>query len=91
MHLFQDTRLALREIARTVRRGAPLAVTTFIAGDSGILKFRRVREHVRSDHGVHVFELPELEGYLAEAGFDSFEPRLFGSLVIFRAVRKAQA
>jgi ubiquinone/menaquinone biosynthesis C-methylase UbiE/uncharacterized protein YbaR (Trm112 family) len=88
LHLFQDTLLALREIARTVRRGAPLAVTTFIAGDGGILKFRRVREHVISDHGVHVFELPELEGYLAEAGFDSFSPRLFGSLVIFRAVRK---
>jgi ubiquinone/menaquinone biosynthesis C-methylase UbiE len=87
LHLFPDTVAALRQIARALQPGAPLAVTTFIAGDGGILKYRRVREHIHAEHRMHIFELPELQGYLAEAGFTGFEPRLFGSFVVFRAVR----
>jgi len=37
---------------------------------------------------LHVFELPELETCLAHAGFDHFAPRVFGSFVVFRAVRR---
>jgi ubiquinone/menaquinone biosynthesis C-methylase UbiE len=88
LHLFPDTVAALREIGRTMKPGAPLAVTTFVAGSGGILRFRRVREHVRSGHGLYVFELPELESCLAQAGFAGFAPRLFGSFVVFRAVRR---
>ncbi len=87
LHLFPDTVAALRQIARTMQPGAPLAVTTFIAGDGGILQFRRVREHIHAEHRMHIFELPELQAYLAAAGFVDFEPRLFGSFVVFRAVR----
>jgi ubiquinone/menaquinone biosynthesis C-methylase UbiE/uncharacterized protein YbaR (Trm112 family) len=87
LHLFPDTVAALREIGRTLKPGAPLAVTTFVAGNGGILRFRRIREHVRSEHRLHVFELPELEDCLAQAGFEGFSPRLFGSFVVFRAVR----
>jgi hypothetical protein len=32
--------------------------------------------------------LPELESYLAQAGFERFEPRLFGSLAVFKAVKR---
>ncbi|MBN1810565.1 MAG: class I SAM-dependent methyltransferase [Anaerolineae bacterium] len=32
LHLFPDTVLALREIARTMKAGAPLSVQTFVAG-----------------------------------------------------------
>ncbi len=88
LHLFPDTVAALQEIGRTMKPGAPLAVTTFVAGRGGILRFRRAREHVRSDHRLHVFELPELEDCLARAGFEGFAARLFGSFVVFRAVRR---
>ena len=87
LHLFADTVAALREIGAAMREGAPLAVMTFCAGDGGILRFRRVREHVEQDHGTHVFELPELEGYLAEAGFTDFRPQAYGSLLVFSARR----
>ena len=87
LHLFPDTVAALREIGRTLKPGAPLAVTTFVAGRGGILRFRRIRERVRVKQQLHVFELPELEDCLAQAGFEGFSPRLFGSFVVFRAVR----
>jgi len=87
LHLFSDTVAALRQIGQAMKPGAPLAVTTFIAGDGGVLKFRRVREHIHTEHRMHIFELPELQGYLAEAGFMDFAPRPFGSFVVFRAVR----
>jgi ubiquinone/menaquinone biosynthesis C-methylase UbiE len=89
LHLFADTVRALREIGRTMVDGAPLAVMTFVAGDKGILRFPRIRAHVRRDHGAHVFDLPELEGYLAQAGFDEFRPQTFGSVLVFGA-RKRQ-
>jgi ubiquinone/menaquinone biosynthesis C-methylase UbiE len=88
LHLFPDAVAALREIGRTMKPGAPLAVTTFVVGSGGILRFRRVRERVRVKRQLHVFELPELEDYLVQAGFEGFAPRLFGSFVVFRAVRR---
>jgi ubiquinone/menaquinone biosynthesis C-methylase UbiE len=85
LHLFADTVRALREIGRTMVEGAPLAVMTFIAGGKGLLRFRSIREHVRRDHGAHIFELPELEGYLARAGFEDFRPQTYGSVLVFGA------
>jgi ubiquinone/menaquinone biosynthesis C-methylase UbiE/uncharacterized protein YbaR (Trm112 family) len=85
LHLFADTITALQEINRTLKAGAPLAVFTFTAGDAGMLRFRRIREHVRQDHGVHVFEIPELEQYLNETGFEMFESTMYGSVLTFSA------
>lgn len=79
LHLFADTALALREIGRPMKAGAPLAVMTFVAGNRGILRFRWVREHVERDHGAHVFEISELKEYLAQAGCDGFRPQPSGS------------
>lgn len=87
LHLFEDTVQALREIGRTMAAGAPLAVMTFFAGDGGVLQFSRIREHVREDHGAHIFEIPELEQYLAEASFEAFRPETMGSLIVFSARR----
>jgi len=87
LHLFADTVVALREIARVMKPGAILSVFTFTAGDAGILKFRRVREWSRKNHGLHVFELPEMERYLAAAGFQHFQPLVSGSALTFRAER----
>jgi ubiquinone/menaquinone biosynthesis C-methylase UbiE len=89
LHLFEDTVQALREIGRTMEDGAPLAVMTFVAGDKGILRFPRIRDHVQEDHGAHIFEIPELEGYLTEAGFEAFRPQTYGSVIVFSA-RKSE-
>jgi ubiquinone/menaquinone biosynthesis C-methylase UbiE len=88
LHLFAETVRALREIGRAMKAGAPLAVMTFCAGDSGLLRFSRIRRHVRRDHGARIFELPELERYLTEAGFGQFQPQTYGSVLVFGAQKR---
>jgi ubiquinone/menaquinone biosynthesis C-methylase UbiE len=91
LHLFSDIILALHEIARTMKAGAPLAVMTFAAGNKGILRHSRIREHVKKDHGIHVFDLPEHDKYLREAGFEDFRTcHEYGSVLVFSA-RRARA
>jgi ubiquinone/menaquinone biosynthesis C-methylase UbiE len=87
LHLFTDTVMALREMARVMKPGAVLAVYTFTPGREGILKFRRVREWGRRDHGLHVFELSEMEQYLTASGFQDFQPEVSGSTLTFSARR----
>ena len=87
LHLFADTVAALREVGATLKTGAPLAVMTFWAGDRGVLRYPWVRAHIEEEHGAYIFELSALEGYLAEAGFDDFQPRTYGSLLVFSARR----
>lgn len=88
LHLFPDTLAALREIARVMKPGAPLAVTTFIAGSRGLFRFRRARELARVRRNIRAFELPELQSYLDQAGFEGFEVQEFGSFAAFRTVRR---
>jgi ubiquinone/menaquinone biosynthesis C-methylase UbiE len=88
LHLFADTLIALREMARVMKPGAVLAVVTFTAGRGGILPFRRVRQWSRREHGLHVFELQELERCLAAAGLDDFRPTVTGSILTFSARRR---
>jgi ubiquinone/menaquinone biosynthesis C-methylase UbiE len=89
LHLFTDTVIALREIARVMKPGAILAVFTFTAGRGGILKFRRVREWFRRDQGLHVFDLPEMEQFLTVSGFKDFQPEVSGSILTFSARKPA--
>jgi ubiquinone/menaquinone biosynthesis C-methylase UbiE len=84
---FSDTVLALREISRTMKAGAPLAVMCFAAGNKGLFKFRSLREAAKKREG-HIFELPDLERYVADAGFVGFSPHLYGSILVFSARRK---
>jgi SAM-dependent methyltransferase len=91
LHLFTDTLIALREMARVMKPGAVLAVFTFTAGDRGILRFRSIRQWSRRHHGLHVFELPELEQCLAAAGFDNLRPKVTGSILTFSARRRNAA
>jgi len=74
LHLFADTVIALREMARVMKPAAILSVFTFTSGQGGILKFPRVREWSRRNHGLHVFELSEMEQYLMASGFTDFQP-----------------
>ena len=83
LHLFPDTELALKEIARTMKAGAPLAVTTFVSGDS--LAARLVKQ--RKNMNMRVFELPELCRYLATAGFEGFTWKQDGTFVMFSTHR----
>jgi SAM-dependent methyltransferase len=82
LHLFAGTVLSLREIARTLKPGAPLSVQTFVAGRTVINRL------VQGHSLVHTFQLDELRQDLAESGFEGFQPELDGIVLTFRA-RKA--
>jgi hypothetical protein len=68
-----------------MKPGAILAVFTFVAGRGGILKFRCVREWSLRNHGLHVFDLSEMEQILTTSGFTGFQPEVSGSILTFRA------
>lgn len=89
LHMFRDTVVALREIARVMKPGGALSVFTFTAGNAGILKFRRVREWYRKEHGLHVFDLAEMEQDLKASGFEGFEPEVLGSILTFTVHKQA--
>ena len=89
LHLFGDTVMALREMARVMKPGAILAVFTFTVGRGGILKFRCVRKWSLRNHGLHVFGLSEMEQYLTASGFEDFEPEVSGSILTFSARKQA--
>jgi len=85
LHLFPDTKGALAEIGRVMKRSAILAVMTFVK--RRFLKFKMIHEHLRKDHGVHVFEVDELNNYLTQTGFKNFRHNIFGSMMLFQAER----
>lgn len=91
LHLFSDPAAALREIGRTLKPGARLVGLTFINGTGGLLQFPWFRERLRQRGVVHVFEVPELEDDLAQAGFEHFQPQLMGSGIFFSADRACPA
>jgi SAM-dependent methyltransferase len=84
LHLFSYTALALREIGRTLKSGAPLAIVTVTTGPAGLLRVRRVINYL-GRRGLHVFEVPALERTLAEAGFENCRSTISGSLLTVRA------
>ena len=88
LHLFADTLAALREIARVMKPGALLVVTTFTPAHVGILRFEVIRGRIQK-LGGRLFELAQLEGYLTQAGFEGFRPQLDGSVLTFDARKRA--
>jgi len=82
LHLFPDTVLSLREIARILKPGAPLSVQTFVSGKTVINRLLQNRSW------LHTFKLDELQQCLTEAGFVEFRPGLDGIVLTFSA-RKA--
>ncbi len=85
---FPDTLLALREINRTMKAGAPLAVMCFVTSNHGLLKYKFMHDRAESKDG-HIFALADLERYMAEAGFEDFHPRLHGAIGVFSARKRA--
>jgi len=85
LHLFPDTLGTLKEISRTLKPGAPLIGLTFVSGETGMLRFERMRNFARRKNIAIVFELPVLQEYLEKAGFENFEPVQRGSALLFTA------
>jgi SAM-dependent methyltransferase len=83
LHLFPDTVEALSEMARVMRRGARLAVMTFVR--RRFFKFKKVYEHMRTDHGVRIFDVKEIDTYLSQVGFKGFAYTIYGSVILFHA------
>lgn len=84
---FPDTILALREIYRTMKAGAPLAVMCFVVSSRGLFKYGFLRERAEREGG-HIFELPDLGRYVAEVGFEDFRPQVYGSVLVFSARKR---
>ncbi len=81
LHLFSQPERVLAEIQRSLKPGSPLVVMTLIHGESGIVRYRAVRNYLLK--GIHVFEQYELEAMLSRAGFTGFQARIFGSGIFF--------
>ncbi|MGE5603385.1 MAG: class I SAM-dependent methyltransferase [Nitrososphaerales archaeon] len=89
LHGFPDTVGSLREIGRTLKPGAPLVVLTFLDRDQPFVRLRR-RAEARNEKllKLHMFEVPELQQALARAGFEGFEPLIYGGVIILRARKR---
>jgi SAM-dependent methyltransferase len=78
LHLFGDTRLALREIARTLKPGAVFVGVTFTATDTRFSRFAH-------RHGARLIEVKDLGDLLRETGLEDYRPRTSGSALVFSA------
>jgi SAM-dependent methyltransferase len=85
LHLFPDTVEALSEMARVMKKGSRLAVMTFVK--RRLFKFKRVYEHLKREHGAHIFDVEEIDGYLSQTGFKGFTCNIYGSIILFSAER----
>jgi len=83
---FSDVLLVLREINRTMKVGAPLAVMCFALISSGLIKYKSIRDRAEKGGG-HIYSVADLERYVAQAGFEDFRPHTYGSIIVFGACK----
>lgn len=84
---FSDVVLVLREIGRTMKAGAPLAVMCFARINSGLMKYKSIRDSAEKGGG-HIYSVADLERYATEAGFEDFRPHAYGSVLVFSAHKR---
>ena len=84
---FSDVLLVLREINRTMKVGAPLAVMCFALINSGLIKYKSIRDRAEKGGG-HIYSVADLDRYVAEAGFEDFRPHAYGSILVFSARKR---
>jgi len=83
LYLFPETVEALSEMARVMKKGARLAVMTFVK--RRFHKFKWVYEQLRKDHGGHIFDIEEIRSYLSQTGFKDFTYNIHSSMILFQA------
>jgi ubiquinone/menaquinone biosynthesis C-methylase UbiE len=81
LHLFPDPLLALKEIRRAMRPGAPLAVQTFL------MRRKPGSEGLKDRIGYHQYEVEELRSRLEGAGFAGISIRAVGTVLLASAAR----
>ena len=84
---FSDVLLVLREIKRTMKTGAPLAVMCFALINSGLIKYKSIRDRAEKGGG-HIYSVADLSRFVAEAGFEDFCPHEYGSVLVFSARKR---
>ena len=84
---FSDTVFALREINRSMKVGAPLAVMCFARINSGLIARKSVRDWAAKGGG-HIDSVADLNRYVAQAGFEDFCPHTYGSVLVFSARKR---
>jgi len=84
---FSDVLLVLREINRTMKVGAPLAVMCFALINSGLIKYKSIRDRVEKGGG-HIYSVADLDRFVAQAGFEGFSSHTYGSVVVFSARKR---
>jgi 2-polyprenyl-3-methyl-5-hydroxy-6-metoxy-1,4-benzoquinol methylase len=84
---FSDIALVLREINRTMKVGAPLAVMCFALIHSGLMKYKSIRDRAERGGG-HIPSVADLQRYVLEAGFEGFSSHAYGSIVVFAARKR---
>ena len=87
---FSDVVLALREINRSMKADAPLAVMCFALIDSGLMKYKSIRDKAEKGGG-HIYNVVDLGRCAAEAGFEDFRPHTYGSILVFSARKRRAA
>ena len=91
LHLFQDTAEALNEMARVMKKGARLAVQTFVKQDLSHFResFKRLGAGnpfvAEALEAVHFFDVEELDRYLSQTGFRGFAYDIYGPAILFHA------
>lgn len=73
-------------MARVMKKGAGLAVMTFVK--RRFLRFKRVHEHLRKEHGGQISDVEELDSYLSKTGFKDFTYDIYGSMINFHARKR---
>jgi len=86
--LFENPGEAVSELARVLRPGSRLLITSLFAGKAGLLRFNSMRRRFERKVGSRLYSLEAIENIVSENGFGDIESRIFGSLVLLRAVRQ---
>jgi len=91
LHTFPNTAEALKEMARVMKRGARLAVLTFLKQGLSTLgmTIERLGASKYLEEGaleaMHFFDVEELDRYLSQTGFREFVYDIYGPAILFHA------
>lgn len=86
LHYFNNTYRALNEMIRVLKPNSPLVVMTLI--NRRFLKYKFVEEHLKEEHGGHIFKVKPLMRLLEKVGFKNISSEVYGSMLLFSAMKK---